>query len=168
MLKGNIALSAIKFPAGTRGSQLDVLARQSLWNEGKAYFHGTGHGVGFFINCHEGPQSIRTQENPVVLEPGMVTSNEPGLYLEGRYGIRCENLIACEPWQTTEFGPFLQFRTMTLFPFDTTLLDTSIMTPEEISWLNAYHEEVRSRLTPLLSAEEAAWIEKKTAPITKA
>ncbi len=168
VLKGNIALSAIKFPAGTRGSQLDVLARQYLWNEGKAYFHGTGHGVGFFINCHEGPQSIRTQENPVVLEPGMVTSNEPGLYLEGRYGIRCENLIACEPWQTTEFGPFLQFRTMTLFPFDTTLLDTGIMTPEEISWLNAYHEEVRSRLTPLLSAEEAAWIEKKTAPITKA
>ncbi len=167
VLKGNIALSTIKFPANTRGSQLDILARQYLWDEGKAYFHGTGHGVGFFINCHEGPQSIRTQENPAVIEPGMVTSNEPGIYLEGRYGIRCENMIACEPWKTTEFGPFLQFRTMTIFPFDTTLLDTSIMTQQEVDWLNAYHANVRARLTPLLSADEAAWIEKKTAPITK-
>ena len=168
VLKGNIALSCIKFPAGTRGSQLDVLARQYLWNEGKAYFHGTGHGVGFFINCHEGPQSIRTQENLTALEPGMVTSNEPGLYLEGRYGIRCENLVACKPWKTTEFGPFLQFVTLTLFPFDTTLLDTSIMTPDEISWLNAYHAEVKARLTPLLTPEEAAWLARKTAPVAKA
>ena len=165
VMKGNIALDTIKFPAGTRGAQLDVLARQYLWNEGKAYFHGTGHGVGFFINCHEGPQSIRLNENPVALEPGMVTSNEPGLYLEGRYGIRCENLIACEPWQTTEFGPFLQFRTMTLFPFDLNLFDTSIMTPQEIEWVNSYHTEVRNRLTPLLTPEEAEWLAKKTAPL---
>lgn len=167
VLKGNIALSAIKFPAGTRGVQLDVLARQYLWNEGKAYYHGTGHGVGFFINCHEGPQSIRLQENPVALEPGMVTSNEPGLYLEGRYGIRCENLIACEPWETTEFGQFLQFRTMTLFPFDLDLIDKSIMTQDEIDWLNAYHKTVRDRLTPLLTPEEAEWLNKKTAPLSK-
>ena len=165
VMKGNIALDTIKFPAGTRGAQLDVLARQYLWNEGEAYFHGTGHGVGFFINCHEGPQSIRLNENPVALEPGMVTSNEPGLYLEGRYGIRCENLIACEPWQTTEFGPFLQFRTMTLFPFDLNLFDTSIMTPQEIEWVNSYHTEVRNRLTPLLTPEEAEWLAKKTAPL---
>lgn len=167
VMKGHIALSAIKFPVGTRGSQLDVLARQYLWDEGKAYFHGTGHGVGFFINCHEGPQSIRTQENSTVLEPGMVTSNEPGLYLEGRYGIRCENLIACEPWETTEFGPFLQFRTMTLFPFDLTLFDTSMMTDAEIKWVNDYHTEVRNRLTPLMTADEAAWLAKKTQPLTK-
>lgn len=167
VMKGHIALSSIKFPVGTRGSQLDILARQYLWDEGKAYYHGTGHGVGFFINCHEGPQSIRTQENPVTIEPGMVSSNEPGLYLEGRYGIRCENLMACEPWQTTEFGPFLQFCTLTLFPFDLTLFDTSMMTDSEIKWVNDYHTEVRNRLTPLLNADEAAWIAKKTQPLTR-
>ncbi len=167
VMKGEIALSTIKFPVGTRGSQLDILARQYLWDEGKAYFHGTGHGVGFFINCHEGPQSIRTQENPITLEAGMVTSNEPGLYLEGRYGIRCENMLACESWKTTEFGPFLQFRTLTLFPFDLTLFDTSMMTDSEIKWVNDYHTEVRNRLTPLLNADEAAWLAKKTQPLTR-
>lgn len=165
VLKGHIALSGIKFPAGTRGAQLDVLARQFLWNEGKAYYHGTGHGVGFFINCHEGPQSIRLNENPVALEPGMITSNEPGLYLEGQYGIRCENLVVTEPWETTGFGEFLQFKNMTLFPFDTTLCDTSIMTSEEIKWLNDYHAEVYSRLSPLLSPEEQAWLREKTKAI---
>lgn len=168
VMKGNIALSTIKFPAGTRGSQLDILARQYLWDEGKAYFHGTGHGVGFFINCHEGPQAIRTQENPAVIEAGMVSSNEPGIYFEGRYGIRCENMMACEAWKTTEFGPFLQFRTMTLFPFDLRLFDTSMMTDAEIKWVNDYHTEVRNRLTPLLTPDEAAWLAKKTAPLTKA
>ncbi|MDE5880326.1 MAG: aminopeptidase P family protein [Muribaculaceae bacterium] len=168
VMKGNIALSTIKFPTGTRGSQLDILARQYLWDEGKAYFHGTGHGVGFFINCHEGPQAIRTQENPAVLEAGMVSSNEPGIYFEGRYGIRCENMMACEPWKTTEFGPFLQFRTLTLFPFDLRLFDTSMMTDAEIKWVNDYHTEVRNRLTPLLTPDEAAWLAKKTATLTKA
>ncbi len=167
VMKGHIALATVKYPAGTRGGQLDVLARQFLWNEGKAYFHGTGHGVGFFINCHEGPQSIRLNDVPVALEPGMVTSNEPGLYLEGRYGIRCENLIACEPWKTTEFGQFLQFITLTLFPFDRTLFDTSIMTDAEIDWVNAYHAEVKARLTPLLTPEEAEWLAAKTAPISR-
>lgn len=167
VMQGHIALSSTRFPAGTRGSQLDVLARRPLWMEGKAYYHGTGHGVGFFINCHEGPQSIRLNENPVALEPGMVTSNEPGLYLEGRYGIRCENLIACEEWQNTEFGTFLQFRVMTLFPFDLSLFDTSIMTDAEIDWVNAYHSTVRERLTPLLTPEEAAWMAEKTKPLTR-
>ena len=167
VLKGHIALSTIKFPAGTRGAQLDVLARQFLWNDGKAYFHGTGHGVGFFINCHEGPQSIRLNENPVALEPGMITSNEPGLYLEGRYGIRSENLVVTENWKTTEFGEFLQFKNMTLFPFDTTLCDTSLMTDEEIDWINTYHKTVYDRLSPLLSKEKQDWLKEKTKAITK-
>lgn len=167
VLKGHIALANIKFPAGTRGAQLDVLARQYLWKEGKAYYHGTGHGVGFFINCHEGPQSIRLNENPVALEPGMITSNEPGLYLEGKYGIRSENLEVTEVWKETDFGTFLQFKNMTLFPFDTTLCETSIMTDEEIKWLNDYHQEVFSRLSPLLSDEEKEWLKNKTQPISK-
>lgn len=167
VMKGHIALATVKFPEGTRGAQLDVLARQFLWNEGKAYYHGTGHGVGFFINCHEGPQSIRLNENPTALQPGMITSNEPGLYLEGKYGIRCENLIVTEPWKTTEFGRFYQFNTMTLFPFDLNLFDTSIMTDEEIKWVNDYHTEVYARLSPLLSEEEAEWLSAKTQPLKR-
>ena len=164
-LKGTIALATIKFPTGTRGSQLDVLARQFLWNEGKAYFHGTGHGVGFFINCHEGPQSIRTQENPVTIEPGMILSDEPAFYVEDQYGIRTENLLVVKVWKTNEFGTFLEFNTVTLCPIDTSLLDLSIMTPQEIEWLNNYHKTVRDRLTPLLTPEEAAWLAEKTKPV---
>lgn len=165
VMKGHIALACAKFPKGTRGSQLDVLARQFLWQEGKAYYHGTGHGVGFFINCHEGPQNIRLNENPATLEPGMITSNEPGLYLEGRYGIRCENLIATREWTTTEFGDFYDFEVLTLFPFDRTLFDVSMMTPEEVTWINDYHSHVRETLTPYLTAEEAAWMAEKTKPL---
>lgn len=165
--KGTIALARIKFPTGTRGSQLDVLARQFLWNDAKAYYHGTGHGVGFFINCHEGPQSIRTQENPVVLEPGMILSDEPAFYNEGNYGIRTENLMVVKPWVENQYGSFLKFDTITLFPIDLNMFDTSIMTDDEISWVNTYHEEVRKRLTPLLSPEEAAWIEEKTRPLSR-
>jgi len=167
VLKGHIALGTAVFHEGTTGHQLDAFARQFLWNEGKAYYHGTGHGVGFFINCHEGPQNIRLNINPTPLQPGMITSNEPGLYLEGRYGIRLENLIVTVPAMETEFGRFYKFDTMTLFPFDTALMQTEIMTDAEIEWVNAYHAEVRRRLTPLLSAEEAAWIEEKTAPISR-
>ncbi len=167
VLKGHIALGTAIFPEGTTGHQLDVLARQYLWHEGKAYYHGTGHGVGFFINCHEGPQNIRLNQNPTPLEPGMITSNEPGLYLEGRYGIRLENLIVTTKAMNTEFGQFLRFDTMTLFPFDTRLLQTDIMTDAEIEWLNAYHAEVRRRLTPLLTAEEAEWLRAKTEAVTR-
>lgn len=167
VMKGHIALSSIKFPEGTRGAQLDVLARQFLWNDGKAYYHGTGHGVGFFINCHEGPQSIRLNENPTPLVPGMITSNEPGLYIEGKYGIRCENLVVTEPWKTTEFGRFLQFKDMTLFPFDINLFNTAEMSDAEIEWVNDYHREVRNRLTTLLSAEEAEWLKAKTEPLVR-
>ncbi len=165
--KGHIALATIKFPEGTRGGQLDVLARQFLWNEGKAYYHGTGHGVGFFINCHEGPQSICTKRRPAPFEVGMVNSNEPGLYVEGQYGIRTENLMVVEPWENTDFGRFLQFRTVTLFPIDTTLLDTTIMTDAEIDWINNYHKMVCDRLTPLLTPAEAEWMKKKTQPISR-
>ena len=163
VMKGHIALARAIFPEGTRGAQLDVLARQFLWAEGKAYYHGTGHGVGFFINCHEGPQNIRLNENPTPLQPGMITSNEPGIYLADRYGIRCENLIVTEPaMKSEEFGQFYRFETMTLFPFDLRLFETAIMTDEEIDWLNAYHKKVRERLTPLLTAEEGAWLAEKT------
>ncbi len=162
VMKGHIALSNAIFPAGTTGHQLDVLARQFLWREGKAYYHGTGHGVGFFINCHEGPQNIRLNANPTPLEPGMLQSDEPGLYLADRYGIRCENLILCVPDTVTEFGQFLKFEPMTLFPFDLRLFQTEIMTPEEIKWVNDYHARVRQELTPLLTPEEAAWLADKT------
>ena len=165
VMKGHIALSNAIFPQGTTGHQLDVLARQFLWKEGKAYYHGTGHGVGFFINCHEGPQNIRLNINPTPLEPGMITSNEPGLYLEGRYGIRCENLIVTEKAMTTEFGEFYKFHPMTLFPFDRTLFEKEIMSEEEIKWVDDYHRLVRERLTPLLTPEEAAWLEQKTQPL---
>lgn len=165
VMKGHIALSNAIFPSGTTGHQLDVLARQFLWNEGKTYYHGTGHGVGFFINCHEGPQSIRLNHNPQPLEPGMLLSDEPGLYLEGKYGIRCENLVIVEPWKTTEFGTFLHFRPLTLFPFDLRLFDTSIMSPQEIKWVNDYHASVRERLLPHLAPDEAEWLVKATATI---
>ena len=168
VLKGHIALGCAIFPEGTRGAQLDVLARQFLWADGKAYYHGTGHGVGFFINCHEGPQNIRLNENPARLEPGMVTSNEPGIYLENKYGIRTENLIAVEKWKTTEFGPFFRFKTLTMFPYDKTLMDLSIMTPQEIEWVNNYHKEVFDRLSPFLNEEEKNWLADKTSPLAKA
>lgn len=167
VMKGHIALADAIFPEGTRGTQLDVLARQFLWKEGKAYYHGTGHGVGFFINCHEGPQAIRLNDVPAPLEPGMITSNEPGLYLAGEYGIRCENLVVTVPAMETEFGKFLKFKNMTLFPFDLNLFETSIMTESEIEWVNNYHKEVRDRLTPLLSPDEAEWLKEKTMPISK-
>lgn len=167
VMKGHIALASVHFPQGTTGHQLDVLARQFLWKEGKAYYHGTGHGVGFFINCHEGPQSIRLNQNPTPLEPGMVMSNEPGIYLTDRYGIRCENLITPVVAQDTDFGRFYKFETLTLFPFDRSLFETAIMSEEEIRWVDDYHAMVRRRLTPLLSPEEAAWLEEKTQPLNK-
>ena len=167
VLKGHIALANAKFPDGTRGAQLDVLARQFLWADGKAYYHGTGHGVGFFINCHEGPQNIRLNENPTTLQPGMVTSDEPGLYIENKYGIRTENLIAVEPWKTTDFGPFYQFKTLTLFPYDKKLIDIDLLTQQEVEWINEYHKKVYSRLSPLLDESERAWLADKTESLKK-
>lgn len=166
VLKGHLALSRAVFPEGTRGVQLDVLARQYLWNERKTFFHGTGHGVGHFLGCHEGPQSIRTNENPTELVPGMVTSNEPGIYLTGKFGVRIENCILTVDDETTaDFGKFMKFETLTLYPYDTTLIDMSLITPEEKAQINAYHQMVRERLTPYLTADEAAWLADKTKEI---
>lgn len=167
VMKGHIALAQAIYPEGTRGGQLDALARQFLWKEGLSYLHGTGHGVGHFLSVHEGPQSIRLNDVPYALQPGMMTSNEPGLYREGVHGIRCENLVLTVPAFTTEMGNFFRFETMTLFPFDLNLFDTAIMTDAEIDWVNGYHREVRSRLTPLLTPEQAAWLETKTQPLVK-
>lgn len=167
VMKGHIALGTAIFPAGTRGAQLDALARQFLWKEGSSYLHGTGHGIGHFLNVHEGPQSIRLNENPTPLTIGMITSNEPGLYREGKYGIRCENLVLTIPAFTTEFGEFLKFETLTLFPFDLSLFETEIMTDEEISWLNNYHQEVYNRIAPMLTDSEKAWLKEKTTPLTR-
>ncbi|MDE5720893.1 MAG: M24 family metallopeptidase, partial [Paramuribaculum sp.] len=165
VMKGHIALATAIYPEGTRGAQLDALARQFLWQHGLSYLHGTGHGVGHFLNVHEGPQSIRLNENPTPLRPGMITSDEPGLYREGEYGIRCENLVLTVPAMTTEFGRFLKFETLTLFPFDRKLFDLSIMTPEEIRWVDEYHAKVRRELAQLLSAEENEWLTAQTQPL---
>ena len=121
----------------------------------------------FFINCHEGPQSIRLNDTPAVLEPGMITSDEPGLYLEGKYGIRTENLIATVPHETTQFGEFYRFETLTLFPYDSRLIDTGMLTEDEIEWINAYHHKVCDELSPLLQADEQKWLAAKCSPISK-
>ncbi len=162
VLKGHLALSNAKFPVGTTGVQLDAFARMPLWQEAMTYGHGTGHGMGHFLGCHEGPHSIRTSLNPVALVPGMVTSNEPGLYKTGEYGIRTENiLLVVEGAKTEEFGDFLEFETLTLFPYDTRLIDTTMLTPEEIKQVNDYHAMVLERLTPYLNEEEVAWLSSK-------
>ena len=165
VMKGHIAIATAIFPEGTRGAQLDAMARINLWKEGKSYLHGTGHGVGHFLNVHEGPQSIRLNDTLAALTPGMLTSNEPGVYLEGRYGIRCENLVLTIPAMTTEFGNFYAFETITLCPFDRALFDTSIMSAEEIGWVNAYHATVFERLSPCLTPEETEWLRHATAPL---
>lgn len=165
VLKGHIGLGSVKFPVGTRGSQLDILARKAMWDLGINYGHGTGHGIGHFLNVHEGPQSIRMEENPVTLQPGMIISNEPGLYRANQYGIRTENLVRVRESVVTEFGSFLEFETLTLFPIDKNLIDKSMMTPQETEWLNNYHQEVYTKLAPLLSADEQAWLKDKTSAL---
>ncbi len=165
VLKGHIALATCHFPQGTRGAQLDVLARHFLWDNHLTYLHGTGHGVGHFLNVHEGPQNIRLEENPTPLMPGMITSNEPGLYRTGEYGIRSENLVLTVPDCENEFGAFYRFETLSLYPFDTEAIDISIMSTNEIEWLNNYHEMVYDRLCPYLTEEEQHWLRRKTAEI---
>ncbi len=135
LLKGHIALARAKFPKGTVGTQLDILARQFIWQDGQNYLHGTGHGVGHCLSVHEGPQSIRMNYNPTPIEPGMLTSNEPGIYKAGRYGIRIENLLLCIPAATTECGEYYQFETLTRCPIDKSLLDNGLLTKEEVEWL---------------------------------
>ncbi|NCC11239.1 MAG: aminopeptidase P family protein [Bacteroidia bacterium] len=165
VLKGHIALAMAKFPLGTRGAQLDVLARMPLWQKGLNYLHGTGHGVGHFLNVHEGPQSIRMNENPVVLQPGMVTSNEPGVYKAGSHGIRIENLILTCAAGEGMFGPYLQFETLTLCPICKKGILKERLTEEELHWLNNYHQTVYTQLSPSLTTEEKAWLSHATSAI---
>lgn len=166
VLKGHLAIGRAIFPVGTRGSQLDALARIYQWQEMMTYLHGTGHGVGHFLGVHEGPQNIRLNENPTTLKPGMITSNEPGLYKAGQYGIRTENLVLTVPvGHSEEFGDFLKFETLTLFPYDKNLIDLTMLSAEEVAQVNAYHAEVRSRLTPYLNEEEQAWLNARTEAI---
>lgn len=165
VLKGHIGIALAIFPEGTRGSQIDILARKALWEKGLNYLHGTGHGIGHFLNVHEGPQNIRLNENPTTLELGMVTSNEPGLYRAGEYGIRIENLIVTKPQFTTEYGDFYSFETLTLFPIDTTPIVKELLTEDEIKWLNDYHKNVYEKLSPLVNKEEATWLKAKTQAI---
>ncbi len=165
VLKGHIALGTAVFPVGTRGSQLDILARKAMWDLGLNYGHGTGHGVGHFLNVHEGPQSIRTEENPIILQAGMFMSNEPGLYRTGEYGIRTENLVHIVPAMQSEFGQFLQFETVTLFPIDKALIATEMLTETETAWLNDYHQKVFEKVSPVLNADEKKWLENKCSAI---
>ncbi|MFP4369845.1 MAG: aminopeptidase P family protein [Candidatus Kapaibacterium sp.] len=165
VLKGHINLAMAKFPANTRGSQLDVLARGFLWNNGINYLHGTGHGVGCFLNVHEGPQNIRMEENPNTLKPGMINSNEPGVYRSGQYGIRIENLIIVRENEETDFGKFYNFETLTLCPIETKPIDKHYLSEAEINWLNEYHKQVYESLAPLLGEEHKNWLKEKTKAI---
>lgn len=164
ILKGHIALAMAKFPEGTRGTQLDVLARMPLWKQNMNYLHGTGHGVGHFLSVHEGPQSIRMNENPVPLLPGMVTSNEPGIYKAGKHGIRIENLTLVRETGEGMFGKYLELETITLCPICKKGIIREMMTQEETEWLNDYHRTVYEKLSPDLTTEEKAWLKDKTSP----
>jgi Xaa-Pro aminopeptidase len=171
VLRGTMALSRLRFPIGTPGPMLDVMARAPLWEQGLDYGHGTGHGVGYFLNVHEGPQNIsRTLPDAgMAMWPGMITSIEPGLYRPGQWGVRIENLVLNVPAQGLqgggEFGDFLEFETLTLCPIDTRCIDLTLLRPDEREWLNAYHQQVRSRLHRHVQGAARGWLEARTAPI---
>lgn len=165
VLKGMIDLSMAVFPRGTAGCQIDAIARMPLWKAKRNFGHGTGHGIGYYLCVHEGPQSIRYQYNPQPLLPGMVTSNEPGLYREGMHGIRHENIVLCREAGESEFGQWLEFETLTCCHIDTSAVVKDILGPEATAWLNAYNDRVYRTLSPLLSGELSAWLRYKTAPI---
>jgi Xaa-Pro aminopeptidase len=167
VLKGTIALSRTVFPRGTLAPMLDAIARAPLWAEHLDYGHGTGHGVGYFLNVHEGPQTIsRVLTEPhMAMQPGMVTSIEPGLYRPGQWGVRIENLVLNVPSHTNEFGEFLAFETLTLCPIDTRCIERSLLRDDEVAWLNAYHAEVRRRLAPHVAGDASAWLDARTQPL---
>ena len=165
VLMGNIDLATAVFPENTRGSQLDILARRHLYMKGLTYLHGTGHGIGHYLNVHEGPQSVRLNENPETLKPGMVLSDEPGLYRPRRYGIRTENMLLCREEKVTSFGRFYGFETLTLFPIDTKCIDLSVLPLNHRRWLNRYHALVYDHLSPYLSTKEKVWLMSKTKEI---
>jgi len=166
VLKGHIAIATARFPKGTRGLELDPLARRPLWEKGLDYDHGTGHGVGSYLSVHEGPQSI-SRRGMAVLEPGMIISNEPGYYKEGAYGIRLENLVLVTEPEVPPRGDreVMGFETLTLAPFDRRLIKADMLTPAELEWLNAYHARVREEIGAELGPEDRAWLEAATAPI---
>jgi len=165
VLKGMIALSLAKFPKGTRGCNLDILARKELWEHGLNYGHGTGHGVGHFLNVHEGPVSVRQEPDDIPVLPGMVLSNEPGIYRDGQYGIRIENIIVCVEKEETVFGTFLGFETLTLCPVDISFIEMSLLDNREKEWLNDYHQRVRDEIKPLLRKELHSFLDELTAEI---
>ena len=165
VLKGMISLTLAKFPLNTRGYHLDILARKDMWQHGLNYGHGTGHGVGYFLNVHEGPMSIRQEFNDRVIEAGMVLSNEPGLYRLGEYGLRTENMMVCVKAESTEFGDFLKFDTLTLCPIDTNAIEAGLLSPEEKQWLNNYHQRVFEELSPLLNDQLKIFLQELTRPV---
>ena len=167
VLKGHIQVEMAKFPSGISGTQLDVLAKRAMWREGLHYLHGTGHGVGTYLNVHEGPHQIRMEWKPAPLVEGMTVTDEPGIYLPGRFGVRIENTLLIVPYQDTEFGHFLQFEPLTLCPIDKRPIVVEELTDEELRWLNDYHHTVFTRLAPHLSDSERRWLEQACAPICK-
>jgi Xaa-Pro aminopeptidase len=165
VLKGLIEGSKLIFPEGTKGYQIDSICRKPLWEHAINFGHGTGHGIGFFLNVHEGPQSISPANIDVAFKPGMVTSIEPGIYRPGKHGVRIENLVLCTPHSSSEFGNFLAFETLTLCFIDTAIVNKALLTPDQLAWLNQYNQMVFERLQPLLSVEEAQWLKAKCQPI---
>ena len=165
VLKGHIQIELCKFPTGASGTQLDILARQALWREGLNYLHGTGHGVGTYLNVHEGPHQIRMEWKPAPLVAGMTVTDEPGIYLAGKFGVRIENTLLVTPYKETEFGQFLQFESLTLCPIDKSPIIADLLTSEETEWLNAYHRQVFDTLSPHLAPDEVAWLRNACAPL---
>ncbi len=162
VLKGMIALATAKFPTGTKGSNLDTLARKALWEHGMNYGHGTGHGIGYFLNVHEGPANIRHEYNPYPLRPGMLFSDEPGIYRENEYGIRIENVIACKSAQETDFAQFLEFETLTLCPIDLNLINKDLLNGKEVDWMNQYHRRCYNELSPLMDSKHKNFLQRLT------
>ena len=162
---GHIDLASAKFLEGTYGANLDILARKPFWDRGLDYKHGTGHGVGFYLNVHEGPQSISRYLIPVTLKKGMLTSNEPGMYRAGKHGIRIESLVLVDDYKETEFGKFMKFDTLTLCPIDIRAIDEKMMTKTQIDWLNEYHKEVYEKLGKYLGNAEKEWLKEMTKEI---
>lgn len=165
VLKAHIQLELVKFPDGASGTQLDAVGRERMWREGYNFLHGTGHGVGSYLCVHEGPHQIRMEWMPTPLRAGMTLTDEPGLYLAGKFGVRIENTVLISDYMSTEFGKFLQIEPLTLCPIDTTPIDVDMLLPEEIDWLNAYHHSVYEKLSPFLDEEEKIWLENATKPI---
>ena len=159
VLKGHIQIELCKFPSGSSGTQLDILARKDMWRQGLNYLHGTGHGVGSYLNVHEGPHQLRMEWKPAPLVEGMTITDEPGVYLPGKFGVRIENTLLITPYKETEFGRFLQFESLTLCPIDKGPIVSEMLLPEEVEWLNAYHHRVFDTLAPHLDAAEAAWLQ---------